>query len=96
MDVFRLYTDVYTVFGIVVYCLGRFCKWMEIKIFAVMLPKFRLKMWVLFNCCWVWNSASHPHSRVSGAWDSGARQVVSELEVWKPWVSKGSGFRVQD
>ena len=48
--------------------------------------------------CWVWNSTSQSHSRVSGAWDLGARQVVSELEVWVTlglcgkWV-QSSGLR---
>ena len=29
--------------------------------------------------------------RVPGARDLGARQVVSELEVWKPWVLREVG-----
>ena len=38
--------------------------------------------------CWV---VSHSQPRVPGAWDAGARQVVSELEVWKLWVLREVG-----
>ena len=51
--------------------------------------------WILYGYvssdiggCWV---VSHSQPRVPGAWDAGARQVVSERKVWKPWVLREVG-----
>ena len=47
---------------------------------------------VMFHGYWcLYWVVSHSQPRVPGAWDAGARQVVSELEVWKPWVLREVG-----
>ena len=47
---------------------------------------------VMFHGYWCLDwVVSHSQPRVPGAWDAGARQVVSELEVWKPWVLREVG-----
>ena len=55
--------------------------------------------WILYGyvssdigvLCWV---VSHSQPRVPGAWDAGARQVVSEPEVWKPLVLRIVGSEI--